>query len=159
MEEKAELLARTFHSGQKLRCSEPQLDHIEGVVKLLKDIGIDDDEVLAAAWLHDSFEDTDLDSQTLITHTSEQVAEYVHLLTRNTDRDKYLERIGNAPREVQIIKLADVIHNCTMLDRGLRKGTIQRRVHDCKKLYFALARKLHPEWYLMMKKYLDNGTR
>ncbi|MFO7710196.1 MAG: HD domain-containing protein [Candidatus Woesearchaeota archaeon] len=160
MQKKAELLARTFHQGILLRCKEPQIQHLEGVVELIKEVGIKDDEIIAAAWLHDSLEDTDLDPLTIKKHTSARVMEYVQKLTRDTDREEYLHRIREAPYPVQIIKLADVMQNCSMLDRGLRDGTIDRLFTDCRNLYLSLAKRLNPGWYQRIKKYLrgDNGA-
>ncbi|MFP4424397.1 MAG: HD domain-containing protein [Candidatus Woesearchaeota archaeon] len=155
MQRKAELLARTFHQGILLRCNEPQIRHLEGVVELIKEVGIKDDEIIAAAWLHDTLEDTDLDPFTIKKHTNNRVMEYVQKLTRDTDREEYLLRIGEAPYPAQIIKLADVMHNCSMLDRGLRDGTIDRLLKDCRNLYLSLAKRLNPEWYMRMKKYLQ----
>lgn len=109
--EKAEKLARTAHRKQFRRDGvTPYIVHPERVAKRLRGAS---DFVLAAAWLHDVVEDTDL----TIEEISQQgfpveITAAVDLLTKRTgqSRDDYL----NAVRGNEIarkVKIADIIDN------------------------------------------------
>jgi len=63
VEEKAKTFATAAHKSinQKRKYNnEPYIKHCEEVVSILKAVGITDEEVLAAAWLHDVVEDTNV---------------------------------------------------------------------------------------------------
>lgn len=58
--ESAALYAKEKHKGQTRKNGiTPYSDHLEAVVSRLKSIGISDEDVLCAGWLHDTMEDTD----------------------------------------------------------------------------------------------------
>ena len=55
----AKKFAREKHKNQKRKDGvTPFYDHLEGVVNRLKNLGISNQDVLSAAWLHDVIEDT-----------------------------------------------------------------------------------------------------
>ncbi len=58
--ERAATLARLAHAGQRYNGS-PYTDHLEAVAGTLREHGVDDPELIAAAWLHDVVEDTPVD--------------------------------------------------------------------------------------------------
>ncbi len=96
---------------------EPYVVHLDAVVRLLKEHGIDDESVLAAAFLHDTVEDTPVTMQEIIEQFGDEVAELVYWLsdaeTRNRkSRMKMVTwRLALAPWNAKLIKLADIIDN------------------------------------------------
>ena len=121
--ERARIFATAAHAAVKqLRkyTNEPYIVHPTEVVDILRKRGIEDEYMLAAAWLHDVVEDTGVELGTIWTEFGVVVASYVHWLTIQTRKEdgnrahrKMLDRdfICNAPAEVKTIKLADLISN------------------------------------------------
>ena len=120
--EKARLFATSAHAavGQKRKyTNEPYIVHPAEVAKLVEDVG-GAQEMIAAAWLHDVIEDTQVPLELIRSEFGCVVASYVHWLTNvselkdgNRAKRKEIDRehIRNAPKEVHTIKLADLISN------------------------------------------------
>jgi hypothetical protein len=73
---KAAEFAAQKHKGQtrKGRDGSPYIDHSKSVARVLAEVGgVDDPEILAAAWLHDTLEDTDTTSEELISAFGKRV--------------------------------------------------------------------------------------
>ncbi len=93
--------------------------------------GCDDDDAIAAAFLHDTMEDTDEGYDDLEEHFGADVADMVVALTKNmmlpsAEREKeYLKRLKKADWRVRLIKLADEYDNYTDTLTGLKEGTGQ----------------------------------
>jgi len=148
LEDKARQIATTAHERQyRHNGTTPYITHPEAVVGLLKSIGVTDDDILSAAWLHDTIEDCGLTVETLERELNPNIARIVQALTRNVERPEYKKRILAADFAVQIVKLADVVHNCSTLHAGLPEKTIRNKVDDCNALYFELAQKIAPQFY------------
>lgn len=107
--------------GQRRKYTgEAYIEHPTRVVGILTEAGINDPETLAAAWLHDVVEDTDVsifEIQTLFgSDVAQLVSEVTNVSTRadgNRARRMELERqhlAGASPRG-QTIKVADLIDN------------------------------------------------
>ena len=116
--ERARAFATRKHDGQKgKRPGETYLDHLETVVRLLKEHGEGRDEVLAAAYLHDCLEKTDTDVAELICEFGEDIAEQVYWLTDPGDSEGPEKELlsawllARAPIEAKLIKLADIADN------------------------------------------------
>lgn len=88
--------------------------HVGGVAKLVHDQTIGDDTLVAAAWLHDVLEDTDITSQELAdAGVSMHVIAIVQLLTRRL-KEPYANYITSrvaTHRGAVKIKLADLEFN------------------------------------------------
>lgn len=96
---------------------------------------IQDENVLAAAVLHDTIEDTTTDYDDLAEAFGTNVADWVANLTKEmllpeAEREaRYHERLAKAPWQVVIGKLADIYDNlndCTNLSAGHQSRTVQR---------------------------------
>lgn len=154
IEIKAKEFATKKHEGQ-FRKDEttPYIKHPEAVVNILRDIEIVDEEILAAAWLHDTLEDTDTTIEELSSLFGNRVAFFVYLLTKNeSNKCYYPYSIAKlVPKEVQLIKLADVLHNISTLneikDPAKKEKAVFNKINDCKHYYFDLASKICPEVY------------
>ncbi|MBE9515939.1 MAG: bifunctional (p)ppGpp synthetase/guanosine-3',5'-bis(diphosphate) 3'-pyrophosphohydrolase [Proteobacteria bacterium] len=118
--ERAAEYAEKAHKGQKRKYTgEPYINHCITVSELVKSVD-HTDEMLAAALLHDTVEDTEIAIMDIYFDFGEPICSYVAGLTdvstladgnraarKKIDRDHYI----NSSPEVQTIKLADLIDN------------------------------------------------
>ena len=121
--EKARRFAFEAHNaiGQRRKYTdEPYTVHLEAVAELVESAG-GDDEMIAAAYLHDIVEDTETSIEDIESLFGSDVAYLVDHLTDvsspgdgNRAERKALDRAHTAKGDarVQTIKLADIIHNC-----------------------------------------------
>jgi GTP diphosphokinase / guanosine-3',5'-bis(diphosphate) 3'-diphosphatase len=141
----AEQYAWKFHQGQfRKKNNLPYIVHPENVVNYLKGFGINDENTLSVAWLHDTLEDTTLSYEEIELVFGKSVAKNVYILTRNVDREKYKQRLKTAGRPAQLVKLVDTLDNVSTLD-SLSPESIQRKIEDCEGFYIPLANKIFPE--------------
>ena len=117
--EAAELAAHR-HNGmaRKGRGSEPYINHLAEVANLLAEATDGGDaELVAAAWLHDSIEDTETTREELAQKFSERVASLVVECTDDMSLPKSERRrlqVVDAPHKsasAKLIKIADKISN------------------------------------------------
>jgi len=119
---KAADFAAYKHRNQKRKDEEktPYINHPIAVAKIISEIGnVEDPEVLAAALLHDTLEDTKTTPEELIDNFGERVC---HLVQEVTD-DKTLPKLERKQRQIDhakeiskdaaLIKLGDKISNVT----------------------------------------------
>ena len=122
--ERAMRVAARCHRQQTRKASDlPYLTHPASVAMLLTKAGIIDDEILAAALLHDVVEDTDCSMETLAEDFPPKVIELVAALTERKRDDsgqkrswqdrktEHLEHVAAASWEARAITLADKLHN------------------------------------------------
>ena len=155
LEPKAKEFAAKSHKGQLRKNGiTPYINHCAGVVSLLKEIGIVDDDILSAGWLHDVIEDCNVTKEQIEQEFNVNIARIVSVLTRDVDRETYKERIKQSDYQVQIVKLADTVHNCSeMAHQNIPEKTIKRKIEDCEALYFDLAKQICPRFYDLLKEY------
>ncbi|HMP89895.1 MAG TPA: HD domain-containing protein [Kiritimatiellia bacterium] len=98
----------------------PYIAHPFRVAMIVRDLfGVNDEEVLAAALLHDTIEDTDTDYDDIADAFGERVADLVGALTKDMrlpDHKRetaYDRQLAEGPWEARLIKLADVLDNIT----------------------------------------------
>ena len=127
--DKAFLLAKQHHSGQKRSSGEPYIIHPIAVAKIVLDYGMDCPSVTAAI-LHDTVEDTDLTLDEIKAEFGEETASLVDGLTKLGKvpldiKDKEEQQAENVRKmllamsediRVIIIKLADRLHNIRTLN-------------------------------------------
>lgn len=117
--ERAMAMAKEYHSGQMRRGSGgivPYYDeHILGVYHILRDeCGIDDEDVLVIALLHDTVEDTACTLDDIESVFGTDIREQVRLLTRVDGEpfSVYSRRLfSQGSYRVILVKLADRLHN------------------------------------------------
>jgi (p)ppGpp synthase/HD superfamily hydrolase len=114
----AEKFARKKHKNQKKRDGViPYVEHLEGVVNRLKNLGMADPDVICAAWLHDILEKTDAELEELIQRFGKRTATLVlavskdYNLSKKEREDTYIKQLKDAPIEAKIIKLCDISSN------------------------------------------------
>lgn len=112
---------------------------------------VHDPELLAAAALHDTIEDTTTDFDDLSTRFGTRVAQYVALLTKDmrlveAQRElAYEEALAAAPAEVQLCKLADAYDNLSDA-RSLSSAHRERTVRKTRNLLQLLQPSLELRW-------------
>lgn len=113
--------AKDRHAGQQRRYTgEPYLNHLMMVASLVRQVGADD-EVTAAALLHDVVEDTRTTNEEVRVYFGDRVADLVAELTdhfpsgtggnRRERKAKERDRLAAASADAQTIKVADLIDN------------------------------------------------
>jgi len=158
LEKKAEEFVTIAHKGQyRSDGMTPYIEHPRDVVNLLKKIGITDDDVLAAAWLHDVIEDCNVSKHKLKLEFNSHVSTLVCILTKEGSKTAYFDRISTAPLEAKLIKLADVAHNCqTLTYLGVTPDMIKTKIEECDKFYLPLAKQISALFYNMINSSLSS---
>jgi guanosine-3',5'-bis(diphosphate) 3'-pyrophosphohydrolase len=111
--------AHRAHHGQVRKDGRtPYAAHVSRVSLIVRNVfGHDDPEMLAAALLHDTIEDTTTDYDDLLEHFGANVANWVRALTKDkrleeSERESvYISQFMAAGWQVQVIKLADILDN------------------------------------------------
>jgi len=120
LEDSALIFATAAHAGQTRKYTgEPYVNHCVAVASLVKGVG-GTDTMIAAALLHDTLEDTQVDIGLIRHNFGEYVAYLVYMLTdtprcdmmnRAQRKANDRERLRKSLPSVQTIKLADLIDN------------------------------------------------
>ncbi len=128
--ERAMRLAASAHEAQRRKGTDiPYLTHLAGVALILSRGGFDDDDVLAAALLHDAVEDTELTHDDIVTLFGESISRLVSAVSEvkhdeegvalpwRHRKEEHVARLRREPVAARAITLADKIHNVgTLLD-------------------------------------------
>lgn len=135
MIERALRIAATHHRPQSRKGSDiPYITHPFGVAMLLMRFGFDDDEIIAAALLHDAVEDTECTLDELAAACPPGVVEFVAALTEKKYDDQnvmrpwkdrkleHLEQVESAPLAARAIVLADKLHNLSTMLFDMEAG-------------------------------------
>lgn len=125
--EKARIFATAAHAAVNQRrkyTNEPYIVHPAEVCSIVSTVAGVTPEMMAAAWLHDVVEDTDVTNDLVTEVFGDVVGEYVGWLT-DISRPEYGNRatrkamdrafVAGAPAEAQTVKLCDLISNCTSI--------------------------------------------
>lgn len=120
----------------------PYIAHPFRVAMIVRDeFAMDDEEVIAAALLHDTIEDTQTDFDELHANFGNKVATLVAVLTKNMSipsesrEDMYDRQLAAGPWEARLIKLADVYDNIT----DASSGRMRQKAHEKAQRALALA--------------------
>jgi (p)ppGpp synthase/HD superfamily hydrolase len=117
-------MAREAHSGQIRSASggRPYIEHPVAVAERLAESLPGDDEVLAAALLHDVVEDSELEVSDVRERCGDRVAEIVEALTDDASIEPYAQRkrehrdrVAAAGHDAIAIYVADKLTNVSML--------------------------------------------
>lgn len=133
LELKAQQFAKRKHEGQK---DDAELDyyisHILQVVHIIREV-TDDVDIICAAHLHDTIEDTETNYEELVTEFNQRVADLVMEVTHDGEDDhygRYFPRLKS--KDGYILKFADRLSNLSRMDCW----DIGRREHYMKKSKF-----------------------
>lgn len=124
---RAAIFAAEAHEAvgqRRLYTGDPYIVHPAAVAAIVETVP-HTPEMVAAAWLHDTVEDTEVTIEQIKTEFGDKVAELVSWLTdisRPTDGNRAIRRAidrthsAAAPPEAQTIKLADIIDNNSSIE-------------------------------------------
>lgn len=107
-----EALAREAHAAQTDKAGRPYAEHLAAVADGVRARG-GDEELIAAAWLHDSVEDAVLDEQWLAdAPLTDRTKDAVRALTQRPGETPraYAARVLATPG-ARLVKAADLAHN------------------------------------------------
>jgi (p)ppGpp synthase/HD superfamily hydrolase len=143
----ASFAASKHHGQMRAEGSVPYFAHVVRVTLVLaQGFGVEDQEALAAALLHDTIEDTPANYDEIAETFGERVAEYVVLLTKNALLPKkareadYEARLREAPEIVKIIKMADLYDN---LSDRIDSPKLRKTAQTAGRMLSAFDRRLH----------------
>ncbi|XP_060767635.1 guanosine-3',5'-bis(diphosphate) 3'-pyrophosphohydrolase MESH1 [Neoarius graeffei] len=115
----------------------PYINHPIGVARILShEGGITDIEVLQAALLHDTVEDTDTTFEELEAVFGNKVARIVREVTDDKTlpkQERKLQQVNHAPHcshQAKLVKLADKLYNLRDLNRCTPVGWTMERVQE-----------------------------
>jgi (p)ppGpp synthase/HD superfamily hydrolase len=131
MEVRAMALAKNAHATQKYG-EQPYFVHLADVVKRVKSITTDP-EVIAAAWLHDTIEDTQVTYGDIEREFSKNVADMVWAVTgvghnRAARMANAIEKIAQTPG-AELVKSADRLSNAAA-SKAEKKEKLYQRYKD-----------------------------
>ena len=137
----AEQFAKNKHSGiMQADGITPYWKHLESVVSRLKSIGITDEDMLCAAWLHDTIEDTNTDFDDIHERFGRNVAIMVSSVSKDKRLPKskreqlYIKQLKEAPWQAQLLKLCDISSNLKNLEKSgwpkeKRSNQVKNKLH------------------------------
>ncbi|AFY38275.1 (p)ppGpp synthetase I, SpoT/RelA [[Leptolyngbya] sp. PCC 7376] len=149
---KAFRFAHELHEGQERKSGRPYIEHPVAVAGLLRDLG-GNSAMIAAGFLHDVVEDTDVTPEEIEEHFGEEVRQLVEgvtKLTKFTFSSKTERQAENFRRmflsmaediRVIVVKLADRLHNMRTLE-PLRPDKQKRIALETKEIFAPLANRL-----------------
>jgi GTP pyrophosphokinase len=117
-------LAQEKHKGLYRKSGEAYIEHCIAVYNIIKDWGVEDPNLLIAALLHDTVEDTDLKITEIESKFGKEVSFLVNAVTeikfgdkQNRDFKTLKKIVGTSyiDPKVSVLKLADRYHNLTTL--------------------------------------------
>ncbi|MGI0006610.1 MAG: HD domain-containing protein [Nitrosotalea sp.] len=116
-------------------------EYLASVVARLKNLGITDDEVLSAAWLHDTIDNAKTSFDELDKRFSSRVAVLVlsiskdQSIPKSMQEEQYVKQLRESPIEAKLIKLCDISANLKDLKNSPFSKT--RKIKELKKkLYY-----------------------
>ena len=131
----AEEFAAQAHGDQRYGTHLPYHHHLASVVATLHRFGHDDPELVDAAWLHDTIEDTSVTSEDIAERFGVRVAELVWAVTnedganRGERHQKTYPKIAAQGTDAITLKLADRIAN-TEAARDQRRSLLGMYVKE-----------------------------
>ncbi len=101
------------HKGQTRRGGEPYSVHPIDVVETLQFMGIKDDDIICAGYLHDVLEDTQYSPDMIKENFGDEVLSIVNELTFPPDvsDEDYWKKCGAMSSDAKLVKMADILSN------------------------------------------------
>lgn len=148
--ERARMYAERKHGITKRRGG-LAIDHVRKVVGNILEMGVQDQRVICAAWLHDTIEDTDANYDGIRSEFGKDVADMVSSLSKDNrlPRDmrivEYVERLGRAAPGAKTVKLADILANLeSMTGSGADAAKACRKAVQLRRYLLAVSSGISP---------------
>jgi (p)ppGpp synthase/HD superfamily hydrolase len=114
----AELFAKNKHAGQfREDDTVPYSKHLDDVVNRLKSLGVIDEQIFCAAWLHDTMEKTETTFDDLYEQFESEIAVLVSSLSkdmtlpRKKREQTFVIQLKESSSSAKLIKLCDISAN------------------------------------------------
>jgi (p)ppGpp synthase/HD superfamily hydrolase len=118
----AELFAKSKHAGEFREDGiTPYSKHLDDVVNRLKSLGVIDEQIFCAGWLHDTIEKTETSFDDLYEQFESEIAVLVSslskdmTLTRKKREKAYVIQLKESSFSAKLIKLCDISANLSSL--------------------------------------------
>ena len=140
---KAKNFAHEKHKNQKQKDKvEPYIDHLEKVVNRLKNLGVSDQNILSAAWLHGTIDYTGTTFDEINKIFGNAISVIVLSLTKDMTLDKkeielqYIQQLRHSTIHAKLIKFCDLSQSLKEISNSsMSKNQKNKQV---KKLFFYL---------------------
>ena len=137
------------HVNQKRKSGEVYVVHPIRVANLLlEELGVSDKDVVCAALLHDTIEDTDLTLEEINERFGKRVTHLVLSLSkrRGESNETYIPRVLAADQDTVVIKLSDRLDNCRDLVASAKTSPqfVQRQILEVESYYLPYTKVLYP---------------
>jgi guanosine-3',5'-bis(diphosphate) 3'-pyrophosphohydrolase len=163
--------AKKKHAGQLRKNGKtPYFSHLKDVVKNLKKMKVTNKEIICAAWLHDTIEDTDTDFDSIKDRFGKNVAEIVVSVTKDNrlpkkQREmKYAKDLKTSSAKAKLVKIADILANVNDAPNARRNTKWEKQQFVKKSKYWSYVSGVKPrklaelswandEWERLQEKY------
>ena len=160
----AQVYAKKMHSNQLRKDGvTTQYQHLKSVVDKLSEIGVTDDEVLSAAWLHDILEDTDVKFDDIESLFGKKIALFVLSLTKDRKLPRkireveYIKNLQCAAIEAKMIKLCDINSNLSAIHKSkLPHRTKVRKIKQVSRYFHVIIDEIKNQRKFSMLKILKS---
>lgn len=144
-------MAQSVHEYQMRNDATPYFWHITRVARIvIRELNYYNADVLAAAYLHDVLEDSDIITADVIKYNfGSYVAHIVEVLTKNIklmgilreqEDHEYIERINFSSIDCKIVKFVERLDNYRCLEFGVKRNPF-KYIDETEKYYFPMAQK------------------
>ena len=163
--------ARKKHAGQLRKNGKTTtFSHLQDVVKNLKKMKVKNEEIICAAWLHDTIEDTDTDFDVIKDRFGKRIADIVvsvtkdNRLPRKQREIKYAKNLKTANSKAKLVKIADILANVNDAPNAGRNAQWEKQQFVKKSKYWSYVSDVKPgnfaelswvkiEWKRLQEKY------
>ena len=140
-----ELFAKNKHAGQFREDGiTPYSKHLDDVVSRLKSLGVIDEQIFCAGWLHDTIEKTETTFDDLYEQFESEITVLVSsitkdmTLTRKKRERAYTIQLKEASSSAKLIKLCDVSANLGELKNSTASKSKKSRLVKQQKHYLSI---------------------
>ena len=163
--------ARKKHAGQLRKNGKTTtFSHLQDVVKNLKKMKVKNEEIICAAWLHDTIEDTDTDFDVIKDRFGKRIADIVvsvtkdNRLPRKQREIKYAKNLKTANSKAKLVKIADILANVNDAPNAGKNAQWEKQQFVKKSKYWSYVSDVKPgnfaelswvkiEWKRLQEKY------
>ena len=142
-------LSRESHASQKRKNGADYVVHLVRVANiLLEEVDVKKPQLICAALLHDTLEDTSLSLESIKSSFGGEVADLVLTLSKKPDEPSaaYLARAIGTSEEATLIKMCDRLDNCRDLVgvTSQQPEFAQRQIAEVERFYLPYTRRSAP---------------
>ena len=167
----ARSFAKRKHLGQLRKNGKTTtFSHLKDVVRNLKKMKVTNEEIICAAWLHDTIEDTDTDYDSIKDRFGKNIAEIVVSVTKDNrlpkkQREiKYQKDLKASSAKAKLVKIADILANVNDAPNAGRNAQWEKQQFVKKSKYWNYVSGVKPgklaelswannEWKRLQEKY------